>query len=355
MEMALLISSPPLPEKVKNPGLISFFADKTPGSQYRVQGLQQRFPSPRVCLWRCAVADFDGDGKLEIAIAMHETGIRIFSNQGKGPCGPWEEVQNLPQTMVKRRTRAIVAADMNKDGRVDLVALAEAAGMNASENNTAGIAICWNEAAGWRTQQIEGSEGLFGDDIAIGEVNGDGTPDIAIGSLDDQRPQFVWLSDGNGKWQAASAEGFASNIVAWSVQLVDLDNDGKDELLLGVGGAPMYKNGGPRVYRWDGTRWNYLSQGLPQVSWVSGVAAVDFDGDGRKGIVAAGMYTGTVKVYSLQSDSTWVERLEIKEEKLEKVRNYKVRSFRPHTDKQDMIVANYAGERYGTITAWSWR
>lgn len=312
------------------------------------------FPSQEYAYGGVAVADFDRDGNLDIAIAMHETGMRIFSSRAKGPCGPWEEVQNLPKAMVNRRSRAIVAADMNKDGRMDLVALAEAPDKNAGDN-TAGITICWNEVGGWRTQKIEGSEGLFGDDITIGEVNGDGTPDIAVGSLNDQRPQFVWLSDGKGGWQAASPEGFAANIIAWTVQLVDFDNDGKDELLLGVGGAPVYQNGGPRVYRWDGAHWSDLSRGLPQVSWVCGVTAIDLDKDGRKEIVAAEMYTGRMQVYGQQADGTWVERQNFQAVDIERLRNYKIHALLADKSDQSLIAANYAGESNGKIAAWVWR
>jgi len=351
--VADIVTAPP--RKSKEPWPHIFLRRQNSWEPVSCPGIANNgFPPQEYIYGGVAVADFDGDGKLEIAIAMHETGIRIFSNQGKGLCGPWQEVQNLPQTMVKRRSRTIVAADMNKDGRVDLVALAEAVDMNTGDN-TAGITIYWNEGGGWRTETIEGSKGLFGDDIAIGEVNGDGALDIAVGSLDDQRPQFVWLSDGNGKWQAANAEGFAANIVAWSVQLVDLDNDGKDELLLGVGGAPVYKNGGPRVYRWDGTRWHDLSQGLPQMSWVCGVTATDLDKDGRKEIVAAEMYTGMVQVYGQQPDGTWVERQNFQAVSIDKLRNYKVHAPLADTANQSLVAANYAGENDGKITAWVWR
>ncbi len=310
------------------------------------------FPQQEYAYGGVTVADFTGDGKMEIAIAVHETGIRIFSNTGTGPCGPWEEQSNVPESVRTFRSRAIVTADMNKDGRVDLVALSEAPGRE-SNDEPQGLGILWNEASGWRFEGIEGSRGLFGDDVAIGEVNGDGVPDIATGSLNDTRPQFLWLSDGNGKWHAVSAEGLPSHIIAWSVQLVDLDNDEKAEVLLGVGGAPMYQNGGPRVYRWDGSQWNNLSQGLPQVFWVSGVTATDVDGDGRKEIAAAGMYTGTLKLYSQQPDGNWFERQELQAAaESEKLRNYKVRAFLCEKSAQNVIVANYAGEGDGKIIAW---
>ena len=299
------------------------------------------------------VADFDADGKPEIALAIHEIGVRLLKNRGQDPCGPWEE-ETLPEEIKRFRSRAIVAADMNGDRRVDMVALNEAPPINSSDD-THGIAVLWNESEGWRLQTILGSEGLFGDDITVGEVNGDNIPDIAIGSLSDSRPQFLWLSDGKGGWQAASTTGLPEFIIAWSVQLVDFDNDGKDELVMGVGGAPVHKNGGPRVYRWDAGQWTNLSQGLPQVSWVCGVTATDLDRDGKKEIVAAGMYTGDVRVYGQLPDGTWGERVSLQIHAEEKMRNYKLRSFVPKGSHVPVVVANYASENTGRITAWVWQ
>lgn len=315
---------------------------------------QNGFPPREYVYGGVTVADFDGKGKPAIAIAMHGVGIRLFSNTGTGPCGPWEERTDLPHEMLQMRTRAIAAADMNHDGRMDLVALSEAPSMNVVEG-TFGIGIFFNEPTGWRLQKITGSEGLFGDDITVGEVNGDGIPDIAVGSLDDKRPQFVWLSDGNGGWQAASAEGLPPYIVAWSVQLADFDHDGKDELLMGVGGAQIYENGGPRVYKWDGTRWNDLSQGLPQVSWVCGVTATDLDRDGKLEIVTAGMYTETLHVYEQQPNGEWRERVQLKVADEKKWRNYKVRAVSADKEQREVIVANYADENGGSLRAWVWR
>ena len=118
----------------------------------------------------------------------------------------------------------------------------------------------------------------------------------------------------------------------------------------------MYENGGPRVYRWTDGQWKSLSEGLPQVFWVSGVTAVDVDSDGKKEIIAAGMYTGTARLYRQLTDGTWSEAQEIKVVgEPEKLRNYKVRSFSRKTEPQNVIVANYAGEHGGKFVAWIWR
>jgi FG-GAP-like repeat len=315
---------------------------------------QNGFPKPEYVYGGVAVADFTGTGKVEIVLAMHETGIRILTNTGVGPCGPWVERTDLPPKMLTMRTRTIAVADMNHDGRLDIVALSEASDKEGSDT-TAGVVIFFNEATVWRRQAITGSEDLFGDDVAIGEINGDGVPDIAVGSLNDQRPQFAWLSDGKGGWQAASAEGLPPYIIAWAVQLVDFDHDGKDELLLGVGGAPIHENGGPRVYKWDGTRWNDLSQGLPKVSWVSGVAAADLDRDGKLEIVTAEMYTGALQVYGQQPTGEWGSREQLKVAEEGKWRNYKVRALPADKEQEPLIVANYAGDSDGKLMAWVWR
>ena len=315
---------------------------------------QNGFPKAQYIYGGVAVADFTGTGKVEIALAMHETGIRILTNTGAEPCGPWAERTDLPSAMLKLRTRAITAADMNGDGRMDIVAVSEASGKEA-DDTTAGVVIFFNEATAWRAHHITGSEDLFGDDVAVGEINGDGVPDIAVGSLSDSRPQFAWLSNGKGDWQAASAEGLPPYIIAWSVQLIDFDHDGKDELLMGVGGAPIHKNGGPRVYKWDGTRWNDLSQGLPQVSWVSGVTATDLDRDGKLEIITAEMYAGTLQVYGQRPTGEWERREQLKVADEGKWRNYKVRVLSVDKEKEPLIVANYAGESNGKMKAWIWR
>lgn len=313
------------------------------------------FPAGREYIYGgVAVADFDGDDFFEIALAMHETGLRILKSQRKGPCGPWVEQGNLPEQMLELRSRAIVAADMDRDGRMDIVALAESPPINA-QLVTKGITIFFNEATGWRPQELLGSENLYGDDIAVGEVNGDGIPDIAIGILTDSRSEFVWLSDGAGWWKAAS-KGFPQYIVAWSARLIDLDGDGHDELLLGVGGAPFRKNAGPRVYRWNGKTWEDASSGLPQVSWVSGVTAADLDGNGQRDVVAADMYTGIIRVYKRSADGVWGEESKIAIPDSKGLRNYKVRTWTANNTKQELIVANYAGgSSKGRILTWAWQ
>jgi hypothetical protein len=63
-----------------------------------------------------AIADFDGDGKLDIAACHEETGLVVYLNDGKGGFGKWITIagkEALPYSMI--------AADLNKDGRPEIV------------------------------------------------------------------------------------------------------------------------------------------------------------------------------------------------------------------------------------------
>ena len=103
----------------------------------------------------------------------------------------------------------------------------------------------------------------------------------------------------------------------------------------------------------DGTN---LSQGLPQVSWVSGVTATDLDRDGKQEIITAEMYAGTLQVYGQRPTGEWERREQLKVADEGKWRNYKVRVLSvPIREKEPLIVANYAGESNGKMKAWIWR
>src|SRR5262245_22431362 len=69
-----------------------------------------------------AAADFDGDGDRDVAYgrqAFFENTLVVQLNIGRGAMGP---VTNLPAV---EQTNDVAAADLNEDGRPDLVAISE--------------------------------------------------------------------------------------------------------------------------------------------------------------------------------------------------------------------------------------
>jgi hypothetical protein len=125
---------------------------------------KEAFGPPGTSTRAMAIADFNGDGHLDIAACHEETGLVVYLNNGKG--GFREAVtiagkEALPYSMI--------AADLNKDGRPEIiVGYVEAPG-----------AVYFNDGSGREYTRVP-----FGDNkgatygFAAGDLDGDGFPDI---------------------------------------------------------------------------------------------------------------------------------------------------------------------------------
>mgnify|MGYP001243301510 CR=1 FL=1 len=116
-----------------------------------------------------------------------------------------------------------------------------------------------------------------GNAVAVGDVDGDGYPDVVFGN--GAFPNQLLLNDGRGRFRDATAGRLDTPAVnaTTSVDLVDLDGDGDLDLLVGNGEALSN-----RVYRNDGGYFTDITaQALPpnQGSTRNQVVA-DLDGDG---------------------------------------------------------------------------
>lgn len=124
----------------------------------------------------------------------------------------------------------------------------------------------------------------FGPSLAVGDVNGDGTEDLIVGSSAGFSPTLFLQNDsGNFTQRALLPEGTES-FEEMGVLLVDLDNDGDLDLYL-VGGSNQFaadsKEYQDRIYINDGSGNFSLDESFESVK-ASGsvVRGADFNGDG---------------------------------------------------------------------------
>jgi hypothetical protein len=126
--------------------------------------------------------------------------------------------------------------------------------------------------------------------VALGDLDGDGTVD-AVTSHDDGSLATALLGDGRGGFRAAPGSPFDVGRRPWKAVLRDLDGDGRQDLVLGAGGAVVVTLG-------DGRGGFRPLPGSPLAagrgSW--SVAVGDFDGDGRGDIATADVEAGTLTV-----------------------------------------------------------
>ena len=133
---------------------------------------------PKTSTRAMAVADFNGDGHLDIAACHEGLGCFVYFNDGKGRFGPgtkFQEPEALPYSMI--------AADLNRDGRPEiLVGYVHAPGV-----------IYFNDGTGKSYQPApfgDSAGAIYG--MAAGDLDGDGWPDVVAARSD--APSFVMFN-----------------------------------------------------------------------------------------------------------------------------------------------------------------
>lgn len=171
------------------------------------------------------------------------------------------------------RAVSVAALDVDGDGDDDLLFGREA-----------GVVLMLNDGASRFVDRTEtrlpptANLVRYPRDFALGDVNGDGYPDLAIavsGTHASPAPDELWLGSASGAFSLAPA-GMLPSMAVSSDQVFLGDTDGDGDLDLLFSGA----NSAGRYLENQGNG-SFLPVTRPSVPAIQGVAAlVDFDGDG---------------------------------------------------------------------------
>lgn len=241
-------------------------------------------------------ADFDKDGHMDLAFAVHLNGIYVFLGDGKGKFT--EVTEGLPHDYASRR---LIVTDVNHDGYPDLAAVSEGPSVRGSESSPHGKAIVLfnkNKGRSWEVADVAALGIKTGGDwMSAGNFNGDETPDFFLGSIYKGSWDVLFLSKGPKQWvpfpsdgdivpsrayYTASAAGKFSSKTRDDV-IISFFRDWPSDLDTRIVPTPpiqqlveidrmAFGKDGPRripIARWGSNRM------------VTGLAAGDFNGDGN--------------------------------------------------------------------------
>ncbi len=162
------------------------------------------------------VADYNGDGKLDLAVAngYSSNGVSILLGNGDGT------FQSAVQYATGLSPQSIATADFNGDGKLDLVV----ANADPTENT---VSILLGNGDGTFRPHTDYSTGVGPASVTTGDFNGDGKLDLAVADSESNTVSIL-LGNGDGTFQAN--HDFVVGATPVSVLARDFNGDGRLDL-----------------------------------------------------------------------------------------------------------------------------
>jgi hypothetical protein len=165
-----------------------------------------------------AVADFDGDGNLDAAFAIHFKQQYVLYGDGHGVF-PRGEMLESPNPRMS--SRAVTTADFDGDGRQDLAFVAEVDYDITTNERFEGATTAWallNRGGSWEILDKGLPANLIADNIEAADVDGDGRPELVLSSNSNGVRKLVFSYGGDNGWQPLEYRGVLSSAYHYDVE-----------------------------------------------------------------------------------------------------------------------------------------
>jgi len=262
-----------------------------------------RYPEAPYDYGDVAVADFDGDGHLDVAFAVHLRGLIVLLGDGQGSFRRWDQGLPLRKSEAEATefsSRSLEAVDWNGDGRPDLAVMGEGGAIALSPDvrgrrgyipGGEGFRVFLNGGDGSWTDAAVSETSNWGTAATVADLNGDGQLDVFMGTgrLGDRH--LLLLSGLGEKLMGVELPTLPSRAIVGGVAVGEFGGgSGRDLAVAYVArGAESWRTGVDlALAQPDGSwvrkaLWNEVGKDQLRT-----LAAGDVDGDGRLDLVAGG-------------------------------------------------------------------
>jgi VCBS repeat protein/centrosomal CEP192-like protein/pre-peptidase/ASPM-SPD-2-Hydin domain-containing protein len=230
-------------------------------------------------------ADFNGDGKLDIASAgVGGNAVAILLGNGDGTFQTQQTYATGTQPI------SVVQGDFNGDGKLDLAVANEGGG---------NVSVLLGNGDGTFQTQVEYSVGSIPDALVAGDFNGDGKLDLVVANYGSST---VSLLLGNGDGSFRTHIDYAAGSQPISVAAGDFNGDGILDLAVAGGSVVSILIGNG-----DGTFKPAVTYTGSSPVWV---ITGDFNGDGKLDVATANAAADTVSIFLGNGDGTLQPRVD---------------------------------------------
>ena len=192
-----------------------------------------------------AVADFNGDGKLDIAVTDTQNGIvQIFTGNGDGTFTAAAGSSFATDTAASPNPVGIVTADFNGDGKPDLAIINN----HGSPASSANVGILINNGMGSFNPVVTYPLSTVATELTAADVNADSKIDLVVplyggvcrpGScIAPGSAVAILLGNGNGTFRKGSdlalVNGSSTYLNPYAAAVADVNGDGKVDLVVTI-------------------------------------------------------------------------------------------------------------------------